>query len=483
MILTLNDGPHTGQTITIKDNSVTILVGKNSAGKSRILRSIKNHKNNSAVLLSNNYENVQEINTINPAQAKQDQVNEQRPIQVSSIIAADPVLTKIFTYFFKTLFDIDLKIEGSRFKAGAHFIDTEADGLKSLFNLIYYLVSSHKLILLDEPERFLHPSMRNVFINMLSEVAKNYQKTIVLSSHSSLSVRYDLDNVFIFQVQKNPSKLIDIKNWISTLTHATYTSNRDQQAFVDWFYYHTDTLFSKSVCLVEGVSDQIVLDALKNKLSFQYSLENISINHVASSHHETGGKGRLHKFQSFLSQLCDTFVIADKDIISTDLTKWYTPSLTDTEPMKISTAATHKLHVLPKGELEDYYFTDTSYDFCSSIARSKANKVSAAYEQASIIYKKSHLDVINQYKDIIDIFQVYANSSGNSDILKAVAKDYIVEKYVKGSTPSEHLTDTANATDVEVEFKFASSAKKFKYPLVELNKLKEIGTQLDNDLK
>ena len=481
MIISLNDEPHKGKSITINENSLTILVGKNSSGKSRILRSIKNQKN-SSILLSNNFENVQEINTINPTQAKQQQLDNHSPVQVSSIIAAEPVLTKIFTYFFKTLFDIDLQIEGSRFKAGNHFIDTEADGLKSLFNLIYYLVSSHKLILLDEPERFLHPSMRNVFINMLSEVAKNYQKTIVISSHSNYSVRYDLENVYIIQVQKNPSKLIDIRNWLSTLSHETYSSKKDQQAFVDWFYYHTDTLFSKSVCLVEGVSDQIILDALKNKLSFHFSLENISINHVACSHHESGGKTRLHKFQSFLSQLCETFVIADKDIITTDMSKWFTPITTDSDSVKISSASTHKLHILPKGELEDYYFTSTDYDFCSSISKSKANKVSAAYEQASIIYKKSHQEVITQFKDIVDVFQIYTSNVGNFEILKSVAKDYIIEKYVKLSEASEHLTDNKNETEVEVDFNFASSAKKYTYPLKDFETLKAIGTQLDKGL-
>jgi predicted ATP-dependent endonuclease of OLD family len=478
MNISLNEEPHYGKSITINENSVTILVGKNSSGKSRILRSIKN-QNQSSVLLSNNYENIQEINTINPTHAKQQQVENYSPVQVSSIIAADPVLTKIFAYFFKTLFDIDLQIDGSRFKAGKHFIDSEADGLKSLFNLIYYLVSSHKLILMDEPERFLHPTMRHVFINMLSEVAKNYQKTIVISSHSNISVRYDLDNVFIFQVQKNPSKLTDIKEWLINLKDAKYTYKKDQQAFLDWFHYHTDILFSKNICLVEGISDQIVLNAIKNKLSFHFNLENININHVASSHHETGGKTRLHKFQTFLSQLSEAFVIADKDILSRDILKWYTPSSTDTDQIKIEEAKKYKLHILPKGEIEDYYFIDINYDICSTITNAKANKVSAAYEQASIIYSKSYEEVLGQFKDIVDILNNYSNYSGNFDILKSVAKDYIIEKYVKGTVASEHLTDRIIETEVEVEFKFASSAKKYKYPLTDFQMLKDIGERLE----
>ncbi len=58
MNVTLNDEPHNEQTITINNNAATILIGKNSAGKSRILRNIKNQNNNSAILLSNNYETI-----------------------------------------------------------------------------------------------------------------------------------------------------------------------------------------------------------------------------------------------------------------------------------------------------------------------------------------------------------------------------------------------------------------------------------------
>ncbi len=58
MHVTLKDEPNNGQTITINNNSVTIFIGKNSAGKSRKLRSIKNQNNNSAILLSNNYETI-----------------------------------------------------------------------------------------------------------------------------------------------------------------------------------------------------------------------------------------------------------------------------------------------------------------------------------------------------------------------------------------------------------------------------------------
>jgi ABC-type cobalamin/Fe3+-siderophores transport system ATPase subunit len=473
MRITLNNCPQSGKTVEFKPNSVTILVGKNGSGKSKILTDIK-QQSNEAILLSNNYESVSEISTVNPGQTKQNQINQISPFQVSSLIAADPMLMGIFSYFFKTLFDIDLKIESSRFKAGDYYLDTEADGLKSIFNLIYYLVSDHKIILLDEPERFLHPSMRIVFINLIAEVAANYKKRIIISSHSNLSVRFDLKNVQILSVQKAPASIDNINEWLENLSDSTYSLSKDRQSFKDWFYYHSEVLFSNPICLVEGVSDQIILQALKNKLSFEFGLENLSIHHVASSHHEAGGKSRLHKFQKYLSQINRTFVIADKDVISSDVGKWYTPTSGEAETSIITNSKSSLLYILPLGEIEDYYFTDPTYTYCESSAKAKANKIPAAYEQASIIYHKPTGDIVSQFGDIIEMFKSFQAPSANEEILKSAAWDYLVDRYVKGSAVSDHLEVTETAAGASVQFKFAAG-KKLTLSLEELNKLKQDG--------
>lgn len=117
---------------------------------------------------------------------------------------------------FKTLFDDELTIEGGNFKLCLHILHTEADGLKPIFNLLYYLVSLYKIIILDEPERFLHSSMRIVFISLISEGVKNYGKIIIITSHFTESIRYDLDNVKTLLLLKEKATIELTKVFIRT---------------------------------------------------------------------------------------------------------------------------------------------------------------------------------------------------------------------------------------------------------------------------
>lgn len=483
MEIKINHPPHHGQTIDIQNNSVTILVGKNAAGKTIILQAIKDQLNQEAVLLRTNYENVEGITTINRNAIDRQQIDSTVPNQVASIVAADPELHVIFQFFFKALFESELKIESGQFHSSETNLALEGDGMKSLFNLIYYLISPHKYILLDEPERFLHPSMRGIFISMLSEVARNYEKTIVLSSHSNLSIRFDLDNVEVIHVQKNPSKLTSIKEWVENLSVSEYNDPKQIHQFKDWFYYHTNILFCKNVILVEGVSDQIVLESLRSKLSFQYGLENISINHVASSHHESGGKGRLHKIQSFLSGLLSTIVVADKDVISgSELKKWYSPINGEAEASVINHCESNGLFILPKGEIEDYYFLDPLSEFCTDSTTAKKNKIPAAYEQASMLYRKTSEEIVTQFSDVISIFEKNSTNISAEELLRPIAKKHLVKKYVEGEPDSSHVVSIETQEGAEITFKFTDSAKKFKYSKESLDKLKSTGQDIDSEL-
>lgn len=294
--INIKDGLHAGASVNIDKDKVYILIGKNGSGKSKLLKSIKQLVPD-AILLNGNFERVAEITSIDSRQALGEHKSHQFPMHIATLVALDPTVLKIFQYYFKILFDADLNIAGNQFTIGNFTLPEEADGLKSIFNLLYYLVSDHELILLDEPERFFHPTMKTVFISLVSEIAKKYNKTIIIASHSKEVIRFDLDNIEVWLL--SPA-IINLKIWMSGLSVAAYSSAKEKNQFIDWVTYHTEVFFSKSIGLVEGVSDQIVLAAIKNKLSVKYNFENIVICHVAASHHEGGGKSRLHKMQSFL---------------------------------------------------------------------------------------------------------------------------------------------------------------------------------------
>ncbi|MEK0336882.1 MAG: AAA family ATPase [Nitrosopumilus sp.] len=476
-------GPQNGLEITIPENSVTVLVGKNGAGKTKILESIKSQKGQNVVLLKGNYENVRNIETINLESTEREQENNQNPINVASIVGANPELLSIFKFYFKSLFDIELTVSNSQFKTGDYAINQEADGFKSLFNLIYYLISPHKFIVLDEPERFFHPSLSTIFINIVSEITKNYEKRIVISTHSPGLMRFDLDNLVIYRISKDPAEITNIREWTNSVKSDDYPQPKHKNTFLDWFYFHSDLVFSSSILLVEGVSDQIILNALKQQISFEYRLESVSIKHVASSYHESGGKSRLHKFQSFLSTLLPTYCLADNDVIGDTINKWYAYDDSKSNSEHIEESKKYNLFILPKGNIEDYYFVNPSYEYCKTVVIAKANKVSASYEQARIISKKTVEELEVQFEDIINYFKlIIETETGIDEILKDLAKEYLIEKHLKGKDSSTHITDAEDNDNYLIGFKFASSTKMYKYPKKDLNQLKELGIAIEEKL-
>lgn len=484
MIYQLKYFPHKTKTIDIPDDHVTILIGKNGSGKSKILLSIKNAPSSTdSILLTGSYESIPDIQTVNISGSETEQTKNYTPLYTPSLVAANPELLKIFQFYFKTLFNLDIKVENNAIKTGDFKLNDDADGLKSIFNLTYYILSQHKTLLLDEPERFFHPSLSELFLTLLSEVAKNYKKKIVITTHSQELMRFDLSNVVIYRVNNDPSSIFNLQTWINDISVPEYTDTKSKQAFKDWFFFHSDVVFAKYAILVEGFSDQITLNSLKQKLSFEYRLEDLVIKSVASSHHEAGGKTRMHKMQTFLNTLLPTYSLADKDIIGTLLTNWYAWSNTDPEPKVIGDAKLAKLFILSKAELEDYYFIDPSYDYCQSIAQAKANKIAASYEQARIILTKPYKEIETQYSEIVNFFKIIINYSDSIDSpLKQLAKDYVIDKHLKGENKSTHLRERVDGSKIKVGFNFTPSSKEFEISIASLEKIKRASDEIDTQL-
>lgn len=480
--ITIEGGLHSNVEVTLDEGNVYVLIGKNGAGKSRLLQGIKNsdRTGSNIILLSGSYESVSQPTNVNLEEARLSQIQTLSPVHVQSAVSADPTMTKIFQYFFRVLFDADITFNARSFQINGFELYQEADGYRAIFNLLYYLISDHRVILLDEPERFFHPTMKSVFISLVSEIAKNYNKVIVLTSHSDEAVRFDLDNVSIWLLKP---QVIKLNSWLGNITHPGYPNARDKQQFIDWITHHTEVFFAKSNCLVEGVSDEIVLEAIRNKLALKYNLENISVSHVAASNHEAGGKSRLHKFQAFLGSLNSAFVIADKDIIVDGVTKWITPAAGEAEAKVIADAKAHHLHILENGEIEDYYFLHASFDFCTDVVRAKANKVSAAYEQARIISTKSINEVEVQFAEIVEILKSYGNAYNYMPVLKELSKSYLLAKYVLGDRSQErHIEDAVSGDTIDINFKFAGHGKSMNFPTDTLKKIQELDQEIETGL-
>lgn len=470
--------PHQNGTIKVFDNSVHLFVGKNGAGKSRVLTDLKNQLQN-AVLLNQNFENVGQIQTVNPESASNEQIRQNNPSHVPSLASSDEEILNILKFIFKSLFDSELQVSQNEFNVDEYRLRQNADGFKSVFNLFYYLISPHKILLLDEPERFLHPSLRSIFISLVSEIAMNYEKKIFISTHSSDLMRFDLKNVHLYNFKKKPYKIVNLNNWKRSLTDKQYSAQKHKTAFLNWFYHHSDIVFSDYSILVEGVSDQIILESLRKKFSFLLNLENVSINYVASSYNEQGGKSRLPKIQAFLSQLLETHSLADLDILQQGIKKWVSNSDQYDQDDLIEEASKKNLHILKKGDIEDYYFIDSFSNYCKSVSRAKNNKIAAAYEQASIVSNKQLEEVKIQFSDIFEIFKIIkSNNKLDLEEIENLAKDYVIDKYRNKDVSSDHFKDHVDNGKHKVNVKFTDSLEEFSFSKEKLEKLREVYLQI-----
>lgn len=484
--ININSGPHQGKPIEIHDSSVHILVGKNGTGKSQLLKSLKQQWQD-AIHLKAGFESISGVETlVNYEQLRRDQLEQTTPLNVSSLVASDTILRTIIEYYFQLLFGIKLDFDGGNFKTGDFSLGSDADGFKSIFNLIYYLISPYEIILMDEPERFLHPSLRALFISILSVIAAKYKKKFFIATHSPSLMRFDLDNVYIYQLHRNPDEIFDLKHWLENLPVNTSTERKNKQSFQDWFYYHSDIVFSSKVILLEGISDQIVMEALRQKLSYDLKIEDLCFKFVASSTHESGGKTRLHKIQKLLGSLVPTVCIADKDIITDGLEKWVTPPSGTNESQKIIMAKSHGLYILPKGELEDYYFTGSQYIYCKDIAtaKRKRNKIPAAYEQAQIISSTELSDIKIQYHDIFSILCEIAPQPANlKNYLISIVKNHFIDVHVKGWSSTRHLSDKVTGDDVEILFNFIETKEPFKINKKDISEaIEKISKEIESKL-
>ena len=482
--ININSGPHQSKKIEIHDNSVHILVGKNGSGKSQLLMSL-NKQLKDSIHLTAGFEGVSGVETVvNYDRLKRDQLESKSPHHVSSFVASDTTIRTIIEYYFQLLFGIKLDYVEGNFKTGNFPLSSDADGFKSIFNLIYYMVSPNKIVLLDEPERFLHPSLRPLFMSVLSVIATNYKKKFIIATHSPSLMRFDLDNVYSYQLRRNPDEIFALKHWLENLPGDTSTERENKQSFQNWFYYHSDIVFSSRVILLEGISDQIIMEALRQKLSYDLKIEDVCFKFIAQSTHESGGKTRLHKIQKLLESLVPTVCIADKDIITDGLEKWFTPLSGTNESQKIVMAKNHGLYILPVGELEDYYFTGSQYIYCKDIATARGNKIPAAYEQAQIIASTELSDIKTQYHDIFNILcDIAPQPADLKKYLISIAYNHFINVHVKKYPTTEHIQDKVTGNNVEILLNFMEKKEPIKISKKDLTDLDELIKKISGNIE
>ena len=142
-------------------------------------------------------------------------------------------------------------------------VAVEASGLVNVISILAALFDKDvEVLLIDEPEVSLHPQLQSYLLREMKKAAREYKKTIIISTHStemiSLSNISDISNLVFFSDKKLP---VQVSPTVPEL------ENRKLKDFVMRMgQIYKAGFFAKKILLIEGASDLIISKCLLQKL-------------------------------------------------------------------------------------------------------------------------------------------------------------------------------------------------------------------------
>lgn len=142
-------------------------------------------------------------------------------------------------------------------------VAVEASGLVNVISILAALFDKDvEVLLIDEPEVSLHPQLQSYLLREMKKAAREYKKTIIISTHStemiSLSNISDMSNLVFFSDKKLPAQVSPT---------APELENRKLKDFVMRMgQIYKAGFFAKKILLIEGASDLIISKCLLQKL-------------------------------------------------------------------------------------------------------------------------------------------------------------------------------------------------------------------------
>lgn len=312
--------------LTVSDfSSFNILVGPNNAGKTNVLDAFEVFFNeeksslqkddsyieltleNKRLTYSNgNLSEAPDCNLVRIDNTKslQEIVNK----RLKPFKKKNPKRYEEFSAMLSSYFQ-DLQISESLFKSnvetdhGKESIDRMGEGFKRLFVMLFYIYNPlYDIVLIDEPEMHLHPSIIKKFLKILSHNDLGCQ--ILMTTHHPTMVQAKLLDK-TWRVSRNENRSTTINKF----------NKRSLDINVDRFVQEINDdnsamLFADKVLLVEGVSDSILMRGLIDK--FHETAEDIKVVYA-------GGVGDIDLYE----KICKIFGIPYRIMIDGDMLNFY----------------------------------------------------------------------------------------------------------------------------------------------------------------
>ena len=145
-----------------------------------------------------------------------------------------------------------------------------------------YLGSNAKvfpILAIEEPEAHLHPAMQYQFLKFLKENHQQEVRQIFVTTHSpNITAAVGLDEIIVLNADGKGSFNVGYPKKVFTAEQ----NDKDSKAYITRFLDVTksDMLFAKSVILVEGVAEQLLVSVFAEKLGKDLEDKHIAVINV-----------------------------------------------------------------------------------------------------------------------------------------------------------------------------------------------------------
>lgn len=190
-------------------------------------------------------------------------------------------------------------------------LENKGSGLQSLimielFKFYCKVFNQSSLLILEEPELFLHPHAKRMLSDILNDFIEDNKNQIIITTHSEEFIHnIDIENINVIRKTTNGTKK-------SRIVKENYGDGKELQKLkIELQHKNAEMFFAEKVILVEGEEQILILEIVKN-IYGKNILNNNDISII-----KVGGKTYFDIYRKVLNELkIKNYIIADYDIIN-----------------------------------------------------------------------------------------------------------------------------------------------------------------------
>ena len=193
-------------------------------------------------------------------------------------------------------------------------LENKGSGLQSLimielFKFYCKIFNQSSLLILEEPELFLHPHAKRMLSDILNDFIGNGENQIIITTHSEEFLNnVDIENINVIRKSSLGTKK-------SRISKENYGDGKELQKLkIELQHKNAEMFFAEKVILVEG-EEQVLIPEIIKKIYGKNILNNNDISII-----KVGGKSYFEIYRKVLDELnISNYIIADYDILNKGL--------------------------------------------------------------------------------------------------------------------------------------------------------------------